>query len=473
MIKCPVEYQNLIGRAPGWKAAVWSGILMVPSISAFAMEYYVDADVGNNHQACGAAVDPCKHIGYVLNNLASSGDDIYLVGTTSFAVDGLAIELDVTFRGEGKDLTTLHPRGNGRHFRIDSGATVRFEDMSFEDGFVQGNCGGSIHVMDGNLEVDGVAFFNNEADCGGAVWVEQGTLLSEYSEYRNNRAVVSNGGAIYCQNDLSGASCSSLQIRDSEFAGNTAEQRGGAIYSDATAEIRSSGFEENVAGLYGGAIRSQIYGNDALRVREVQFTANEARYGGALSIGDGDVDVRRSSFVRNTAAVGAAIYGYWTGPEDDDLTITNTTFSANDADTAGGISASGSMYFVTMEGNSGGAGQAQQLFGTFDIYRSLITHTPSAGPGCVGVFGGESNLIDTTDCGSRLGAHNDSALLSLGLRGGRTLSYGLGDSSNALGAANNCEGPNGVELRTDQRGSGYPRPAAGSGCDIGSFERQR
>ena len=466
--------QHFYWRQRQWTPVLLTGTLTIASASAFAVDYYVDFGAGSNHMLCGDVGDPCLTIGYTVSNRVSSGDDIYLVGTTAFQVRGVTIDKNLIFHGLGAGTTFLDAGGSERHFRIESGATVRFQEMTLEEGGIAGNCGGSIHVVDGHLQVDRVVFNNNEADCGGAVALDAGTMLSEDSEYTNNRAEVYDGGAINCRNHFSGPSCSGLEILDSLFSGNTAHQQGGAIYTDATTDISRSEFFENIAS-YGGAIHSQIYEQGLLEVHGTQFTANEGQFGGAISIGDGDVDIRRSSFVENSAGVGGAIYGYWTGPEEDDLTVTNSTFSANSADTAGGISGSGSLHFVTMVNSSANAGQAQDLSGTFDIYRSLITHE-TAGVGeaeCVGTFGGESNLIDTTSCGSSLtfrqGAHNNTELLPLRRRGGRTLSHGLESGSVAVGTANNCDGPNGV-ISFDQRGA--PRPGAGADCDIGSFERQ-
>ncbi|MGI9333084.1 MAG: choice-of-anchor Q domain-containing protein, partial [Gammaproteobacteria bacterium] len=304
------------------------------------------------------------------------------------------------------------------------------------------------------------------------------TMLSEDSEFTNNQALVSNAGAIYCQNDLA-EECDGLEIYDSLFTGNSSYRDGGAVWTGGDSVIRRSDFLENVASYGdGGALYVQIY--DAgmeLEVRRTQFSRNQGHNGGAISIRDGDVTVKRSSLVDNVAeGVGGGIYGYWVGPQADSLTIVNSTIARNSASTAGGVHAyaDASMWFTAMVDNSANEGQVHDVSGTFDLYRSIVTHdaVPATGPECLGVFSGESNLLDGATCGTgltyNLGAHNNTELLGLRLWGGRTLSYGLTSASLAVDAANNCIGANGV-LSLDQRGESRP---AGADCDLGPWERQ-
>lgn len=455
---------------------VLSAVLAMASPAVMAVDYYVDRGAGwpANTPDCGlTAEDPCGTIAYTVGPRADSGDDIYLIGTTTFQPRAIQLYEDLAFHGLGASQTVLDAGGVGQHFSINSGATVSFEGMTLRNGLANNTGGGAIDVADGNLDVNGVTFTDNRADEGGAVRIQFGTMSSKHSRYSNNRAEVNSGGAILCWSYVD-PGCTDLEVLDSVFVGNYADDDGGAIATYAETNIRRSDFFENSAGIDGGALNVGIYGSGQLNLRRSQFSDNSARYGGAVAFRDGAGDFRRNSFVDNVAVVGGAIYGYWVGPEPDALTIVNSTFSGNAADTAGAISGSGTVEFSTFVDNSANPGQAQDLNGTFEVNRSLITHI-DAGLGedeCVGVFTGENNLVDTTSCGGlgfRDDEHDNTQLNDLRYWGGRTKSYGIDGTSLAVGAAITCDVWYGLNNK-DQRGA--ERPGGGLDCDIGSFERQ-
>jgi len=88
--------------------------------------------------------------------------------------------------------------------------------------------GGAINNSSNKLTILGSAFSDNEAGiAGGALIMVYGTLLVEKSSFVNNK-VEENGGAIYSE------SAEHLDIVNSTFSGNSAEEGGGLMVGDAT-----------------------------------------------------------------------------------------------------------------------------------------------------------------------------------------------------------------------------------------------
>lgn len=469
-------------------AILLTGILAVaPNLSfAAGKDIFVDAAQGSDQGVCGTQARPCNSISHAITFYSQPDDHIYLAGNTDFPVTAVHLFHNLSFHGTGA--TVLDANSNDRHFLIDSGATVTLQDMVLKNGLSAGN-GGSIHLSSGDLRLRNVIFENNEAPYGGALWIEDGTLLSEGSEFTNNRAVPNDGGAIYCSSYVPNSS-SSLEIFDTSFNLNSAQREGGGIKTNCATTVRRSDFFDNSAN-HGGAIQSYMPDDAVFEVRRSQFSRNTADgSGGAISAEGGTTDIRRSSFNENSAFDGGGIsYMVTNAIALEDLTVVNSTFSSNTASNEGGaiVGTSGELHFVTMVDNWADTERGLDIKsygavqGAIGIYNSLINHNPDTiDPGaallCHGNIDfsvGDGNLMDNDSCGINVvvvGTHPYGSLFDLRLNGGRTLSHGLRGFSSALDAALGCNGPNGTN-NVDQRG--YPRPeSGGADCDIGSFERE-
>jgi len=161
-------------------------------------------------------------------------------------------------------------------------------------------------------------------------------------------------------------------------------------------------------------------------------------------------------------------------PGTGEVAVVNSTFSANTADVAGALQGDALVAFSTFVDNHAIPGRGQVIASTqqLELRYSLVTSRGGNGSReCEGLVLGVGNLTDTDTCGGWFEAHNNAALNDLGYARGRTLVHSLDSFSNAIGAVAeaDCRAPHGPN-DVDQHGR--PRPAAGSGCDIGAYERQ-
>ncbi len=251
----------------------------------------------------------------------------------------------------------------------------------------------------------------------------------------------------------------------------------------------------------GGALAMGHYigFNNPARLINDRYQENRAQRGGAVAGFNGGLDgelrIRRTTFVANKAEEGGAI------TSDTKLYVNNSTFSENHAANAGGAIAKTRPYLAFGISNStfyaNSVDQAHQggstLFvpallvsGDVAVFNSIMTE--NVGDECsttsVNDFViGEHNLTETNSCDPNNGSASAPFGLSspfslgtvtdfdtgLGNNSGFTPTHAIGNQSNAIdnGAAN-CPGAVfGISLPRDQRGV-----ARVGNCDIGAFEYQ-
>ena len=243
----------------------------------------------------------------------------------------------------------------------------------------------------------------------------------------------------------------------------------------AVLEIDGSGQTIDIDG--GSANRIITNGTGTLTLNDLTISngnASAANGGGVLN--GGSLTVTDSTFTGNNAGSGGAILNGGSGT----LSITNCTFSSNAATNGGAVFSShgGTVTSSTFSSNSAsGAGAA--LFAdatTVEVVNSILAN--STGTNCgvesAGTIGnGTFNISDDSSCGfgGSTGLNGDTIgdsvlplLASLQNNGGPTDTIALQSDSPAIDAIPIANCP-----PTDQRGD--PRPAeGGNACDIGAFE---
>jgi len=296
-------------------------------------------------------------------NNASEGSTITLdrdyTYDEGFRESGIIISNDLTIDGKGH---TLDGKSKSRIFMIlfslEKECKVTLKNINFINGYTNYYGGAVLNFAD--LTVDTCTFTNNYAHyCGGAI-NSLGYLDCKNSNFNKNTAD-GDGGALFTlsfdssfkfyynefpdriiderlgflNNIGINATLNFLKdkVSNCEFKNNVAKGRGGgAIYAFADIDIASSTFTSNKAGENGGA----VFADKNLYIKNSKFTGNQApKYGGAVyfkchaSTGHYDKNgkwvsetkyydnlIKTSTFTKNTASRGGAIYGFRTSSSD-------------------------------------------------------------------------------------------------------------------------------------------------------------
>ena len=292
-----------------------------------------------------------------------------------FSTRGIVIDKDLTIDGNGH---TIDAQSKSRIFLIKFGAIKNHQVTLTNIKFTNGNTefyGGAIFNY-ANLTVNKCTFTNNYAKyCGGAI-NSIGNLVCTDSVFSKNTAD-GDGGALFTfsiqksveffnilsenrtddtimdfLSDLT--SIISLEFATDHISGCTFTSNaakgtgGGAVYAFSHIDIKSSAFKSNTAGQKGGA----VFGNKDLYITSSKFTSNTAgKYGGAVyfrcheSSGHyengtwvSEVEyhsnlIQTSTFTKNSAARGGAIYGFRASDSDTVhcAKAVKCTFEANKA----------------------------------------------------------------------------------------------------------------------------------------------
>jgi fibronectin-binding autotransporter adhesin len=220
--------------------------------------------------------------------------------------------------------------------------------------------GGAVRALeDVSVFIDDVKFGDNKADRGGAV-MARGALSVKNSAFTNNDGAGS-GGAIHASGGL-------LSVEQSVFDANTSDS-GAGIYADngdAQVTVKMSEFTGNVASFRGGALYVKHSGDMVERVNvsisgtTFKKNSDASSGGGAVAVtGVSTVIVDACVFEENTSmGKGGGMDG------EGKLVMTGTTFSKNtSANAGGGLSFVGSMRVEggAFEDNSAEDGGAMNL----------------------------------------------------------------------------------------------------------------
>lgn len=373
------------------------------------------------------------------------------------------------------------------------GPTIRLSRCTFDGNTALGGRGGGMFVDFSNsyrstgglnlLEVVDSHLEGNLADEGGGLLVLAGAAIMFdpqvgaqvsilRSTFSQNVAAVGLGGGLGVWHASQFLYELTVALTDSAFDGNTAGRGGGVATASATLVAAGVDFLGNASASSGGGlwIGSGILPASGQVFRST-FTGNEALGGGGGGIdAETGLEVRRSSFVGNTAALdgGGVLAGGGT-------VVARSTFSANQAAGAGGGVWAGDalvqVFSSTFRANTAGSGGTAlhggaATFGNQLRYSGNVISGTCGGGGFAYVTDGwnvESPGATCAPFGAATGDLLSVADGSLGLGGlqtdGRTWFYVPGAGSVARDRAAAC-------ADVDQRGY----VAADSACDGGSIE---
>ena len=321
---------------------------------------FVDIAIQNaneTHDAAGAFL-PEVHGGVV------TGDGrVELLRTTvtnslgAFWLRTGAIRIHAS-RLEGNRGVTVHAPtidiGQGTRFMANSGTPVQAT-------------AGAVSITDAEFISNGTSTFSNCTLAikrstfnshvgpgeGGALRINCDATI-EKSQFHNNRAV--HGGAIYIGNQPA-----TVSMRRVRFAGNVAQETGGAIAVETSARvltltIRTSTFDSNRAWQGGAISLERFLGNTRfLQGAGLTFKGNVAtQRGGAIYAINAGIRIARGAFISNQADQGGgAVYALQQGRQTAEFA--NTLFSANRSTQGGSAFHGAAATFVstTIDSNSG------------------------------------------------------------------------------------------------------------------------
>ena len=341
------------------------------------------------------------------------------------------------------------------------------------DTIVDAGRGGAIYLLDTTdvLTLSDSSFSNLlVANSGGAIRMYGGTMSNV--TFTDNQAQLSVGGAI--ENFTNSLTITGTNTFTNNAAGTGTGDYGGMIYTTGALELSGATASGNSADA-GGAI--YIGAGVALTITDSSFDANEGlRLGGAINSGSGGATISSSTFSNNFTSGGAHDGGaiYSTGV----LNVTNSTFSANTVGDQGGAiyqSTDATIKNSTFYNNSAvGSGEAiYRSAGTVTVENTIIAKSTASTSLCVNVTSNDYNLQYNGTCftAQTNDLSADPLLNALADNGGLTKTHSLQAGSPAIDTANTATCAAAPVNNLDQRGG--TRPINGGislDCDMGSYE---
>ncbi|WP_295614755.1 Ig-like domain repeat protein [uncultured Methanobrevibacter sp.] len=249
---------------------------------------------------------------------AGAGSTIYLENDykydQGFSSDGIVINHKITIDGNGQRVFDIH-------------AYLELKNINFINGynnvssFLYAGKYGSYQTSP-TINIDSCNFSDST---GGPAIVFGGEMEVYNSNFNNN-----NNGAIR-------GSCTHLTVKDSKFSNNYADD-GAAIYyypwvKSGKLNIENCMFTDNVASNLGGAVYAS-YGFSS-DIKNSTFIRNQAKNGGAV-YSPNYINIIQSNFFNNLAKEGGAIELYKGN-------VLNSFFMFNTAEKGGAISARNSL----------------------------------------------------------------------------------------------------------------------------------
>ena len=338
----------------------------------------------------------------------------------------------IVLRGpEGDSRQVIDAGGAGgtgeRIFFLPNLGRMVLHDMELRGGRAVGGGGPNEHggaiSIQGSVEAYDSAFIDNHGELGGAIFAGNVTLSN--TELRDNEATVAAGavrsfrgtvvidnGTAFTDNTSAGRAGAIeviegvLEISDAELTGNEAQSasiagRGGAVSVDgdewvSDVEVSGTTFTGNSGG-EGGAIRTN---QATLSVIDSEFEGNTSRDddGGAIRIRgeDHSITIDDSTFRANEAdSRGGAV-----GSAQSNVTLTNSTFVDNEAGSVAGalLAREADVSTSTFAGNQAGlSGGAVATFRETTLSTSTFTDNHTGSGGGALYFGSNEDQVAIVD----------------------------------------------------------------------------
>ena len=285
-----------------------------------------------------------------------------LRGGAIFVRDGLTIIRGCVFESNGADIggALFTGWGTGR-------PTIEIVDCTFSGN--EGIVHGAIHFNNSTATVIDCTFQNHVAERTGAIFAKNSSITVERCSFSNNHASESGstdgGGALTLS--LSGVA----SLLDCVFFQNSSKNFGGAIHFN---------------------------GLGPLTLERCVFVGNSSTWPGGGLVSFGPLSITNCIFIANTASQGAGI----AVAVSDQISITSSTFVANEAtDSGGGISVGfpihdggdAELTDSVLWGNMA-AGKQDESAQIFVDRQATVTVDFSCVQGLTGELGGVGNIGD-------------------------------------------------------------------------------
>jgi len=299
----------------------------------------------------------------------------------------------------GGDVITLTGNFSTRLFSVNSGATLRLQDIVLDKAAVSGSDGGAISnhgalvlenttiqtsitdvnhsggaiFTDGPVSITNSTFQDNVGGSAGAIFANFGnanvTIVN--STFFNNQAqngTTGYGGAIWVGNDAH------VTVRDSQFFGNIAHF-GGALYTSPNARL-----------VLEGTPTSSIYSS------QLSLTNNRATEDGGGIYNTGNLSVERAVISANRTPTQTLLAGYGGGVYSNGvLTVTRSVVSSNEGRFGGGMFVGNSsnaqavidrgVFLSNLSGSLGGGLYTNIVTTTITISNSVFNGNTAVGSG--------------------------------------------------------------------------------------------
>ena len=302
------------------------------------------------------------------NSSDGAGGAIYLTGTAIYRDGDEMVPLASTFENNASanggaicayGAVTLYEtdfdgnRSSGNGGAITSAGTLKLYECGFTGNGTEGAeaNGGALYLSGAVAEINACEFADNSADYrGGAIYVtstpEGAEIVTEGCVFDGNKSA-NHGGALYLTGTATYRDGAEGGDSASAFISNGSAADGGAICAYGTATLYGTYFNGNSSSGNGGAIACA----SELELNSCEFvgnnTASTEANGGALYLSGAVAEINACEFTDNSADYrGGAIY--ITGaPENAAININGSNFEGNQA-----VNNGGAIYIIENGANS-------------------------------------------------------------------------------------------------------------------------
>jgi len=420
-----------------------------------------DDQPDHRHPACTGGVGDAAALAAAVTWADGNGQDdeiflgpgcVYDTGSVGMLTVGPDGGHSLTITGNG---STIDAGGGHVGLFADTGSDLTLDGVTVTDGYNPGSSfntpgtdgyGGALAIQSADVRVKGSTFVDNhtaESGSGGAIFVFEGSLEVSGSRFEGNSSGW--GGAIDVQASENEAD---VDISDSTFADNEAENYGGAL-------------DVYISSYWGGGGLASITGST--------FTGNHAGLdGGALDVTEGDLKVVDSTIQGNSSGQGGAALRVNSGDADSAATVINSTLLGNRPGQSSGSGVSGGNHVtiknsILADASAGGS----------------TRHSCSQSSSGSSKLNVTASLSDDSYCANHGFTVTSLANLNLGSladNGGPTRTIALLSGSPAIDAGDQSvcdaelpqDGGSLIDQRGWHRGQNPPNP-----CDIGAYEADR